>query len=158
MKSKLRYPLKRVMRIPDSGRTIPKSCIHGIHYEETIGTVGLYLSTISASYSLRPIASLTMYQRARKIHSLLTNNPGLLPTLASLELDAYMIASNALSLVDPKNAWVLIPAIDNQNVPVGMASISLLQKLIGLSSSRSQGNSLSIFPRTDIRLENTTPN
>lgn len=48
-----------------------------------------------------------MYQRARKLHSLIVGNPSLVNSLADEELNAYLTAMNALSLVDSKNAWLL---------------------------------------------------
>jgi nuclear pore complex protein Nup160 len=49
-----------------------------------------------------------MYQRARKLQNLI-NDAVSFPSLAEEQLEAYNIAINALSLVDQKNAWVLLP-------------------------------------------------
>lgn len=50
-----------------------------------------------------------MYQRAKKLHELLSNNSALVQPLAEETLEAYMLAKNSLALVDPNNAWILIP-------------------------------------------------
>ena len=59
-----------------------------------------------------------MYQRARKLHDLIVRTPSLLSSLAHEELEAYLIAMNALSLVDEKNAWILVPGILETAHPV----------------------------------------
>ncbi|RDB20540.1 hypothetical protein Hypma_012453 [Hypsizygus marmoreus] len=53
-------------------------------------------------------AALAMYQRAKKLQDL-THDPLSFSTLAEEQLEAYTVAINALSLVDLKNAWVLLP-------------------------------------------------
>ncbi|KAF9468851.1 nucleoporin Nup120/160-domain-containing protein [Collybia nuda] len=53
-------------------------------------------------------AALAMYQRARKVQDLIYD-PSTFDSLAEEQLDAYSIAINALSLVDPKNAWIVLP-------------------------------------------------
>ncbi|KAG5644918.1 hypothetical protein DXG03_007383 [Asterophora parasitica] len=53
-------------------------------------------------------ASLAMYQRARKLQDLISD-PTSFASLADEQLEAYNVAINALSLVDQKNAWVLLP-------------------------------------------------
>jgi nuclear pore complex protein Nup160 len=49
-----------------------------------------------------------MYQRARKLQDLI-NDAVSFASLAEDQLEGYNIAINALSLVDQKNAWVLLP-------------------------------------------------
>jgi nuclear pore complex protein Nup160 len=49
-----------------------------------------------------------MYQRARKLQDLISD-PISFASLAEDQLEAYNIAINSLSLVDQKNAWVLLP-------------------------------------------------
>ena len=49
-----------------------------------------------------------MYQRARKLQNLI-NDPTFFSSLAEAQLEAYTVAINALSLVDEKNAWVVLP-------------------------------------------------
>ncbi|KAI0637706.1 nucleoporin Nup120/160-domain-containing protein [Trametes polyzona] len=53
-------------------------------------------------------AALTMYQRARKLAALMSD-PATFAELAELQLEAYVVAMNALALVDPKNQWVTLP-------------------------------------------------
>jgi nuclear pore complex protein Nup160 len=54
-----------------------------------------------------------MYQRARRIRAIIGKSSAGLNELASDELEAYMIAINALSLVDLKNAWIVVPRTAN---------------------------------------------
>jgi nuclear pore complex protein Nup160 len=49
-----------------------------------------------------------MYQRARKLQDL-TSDAVSFASLAEDQLEGYNIAINSLSLVDQKNAWVLLP-------------------------------------------------
>ncbi|KAF8665766.1 hypothetical protein AX16_000214 [Volvariella volvacea WC 439] len=52
-------------------------------------------------------AALTMYQRGRKFAELLFESFSL--ALAEEQLESYLIAINALSLLDSSNAWILVP-------------------------------------------------
>ncbi|KAK7060140.1 hypothetical protein VNI00_000904 [Paramarasmius palmivorus] len=71
-------------------------------------------------------AALTMYQRARKIQALISNDPSLFLTLANEQLEAYMVSMNALTLSDPKTAWFILPAAaDPQNEPRKRRKLSL---------------------------------
>ena len=54
------------------------------------------------------VAALVMYQRARKLQNRI-NDPTSFSSLAEAQLEAYTVAINALSLVDEKNAWVMLP-------------------------------------------------
>ncbi|KAJ7283368.1 nucleoporin Nup120/160-domain-containing protein [Mycena rebaudengoi] len=56
-------------------------------------------------------AALVMYQRARKYQDLIASDVSLWTTLAGHQQEAYMVAINSLSLVDPKNAWFLLPVL-----------------------------------------------
>jgi len=49
-----------------------------------------------------------MYQRARKLATLATEPSNFVP-MAELQIEAYLAAVNALSLVDQKVAWIAIP-------------------------------------------------
>lgn len=61
-------------------------------------------------------AALTMYQRARKLRELLNADSS--TSLAGDALQSYLLAINSLSLVDPKNAWILIPgSVDSEHEP-----------------------------------------
>jgi hypothetical protein len=55
-------------------------------------------------------AALVMYQRARKIGSLLEDLTNF-ARLAELQLEAYAVSMNALSLLDQKTAWIAIPVV-----------------------------------------------
>ena len=65
-----------------------------------------YLSPASST------AALTMYQRARKLRDL-TDDPSLLMSLAEEQLEAYFLAMNSLSLLDPKSAWIIMPVFSD---------------------------------------------
>ncbi|KAJ7477151.1 nucleoporin Nup120/160-domain-containing protein [Mycena galericulata] len=56
-------------------------------------------------------AALVMYQRARKLQDLIASDISLSATLSGQQKEAYMVAINSLSLVDRKNAWVLLPVL-----------------------------------------------
>ncbi|KAJ7067941.1 nucleoporin Nup120/160-domain-containing protein [Mycena amicta] len=56
-------------------------------------------------------AALVMYQRARKLQDVIASDLSSAPTLVSQQLDALTIAINSLSLVNPKNAWFLLPVL-----------------------------------------------
>ncbi|KNZ75687.1 Nuclear pore complex protein [Termitomyces sp. J132] len=58
-------------------------------------------------------AALAMYQRARRLQDLITE-PALFASLAEEQLEAYSLAINALSLVDSRNAWILLPLSSDQ--------------------------------------------
>jgi hypothetical protein len=58
-----------------------------------------------------------MYQRAQKIHQLITT-AALFAELAEDELEAYLIAINALSLLDAKDAWIVLPIVPGSHQEV----------------------------------------
>ena len=49
-----------------------------------------------------------MYQRARKLGTLAADPSNFVP-MAELQIEAYLGAVNALTLVDQKVAWIAIP-------------------------------------------------
>lgn len=49
-----------------------------------------------------------MYQRARKLASLIDDRSQFI-NLVELQLEAYVVAMNALSLIESKNAWIVMP-------------------------------------------------
>ncbi|EMD40997.1 hypothetical protein CERSUDRAFT_43484 [Gelatoporia subvermispora B] len=53
-------------------------------------------------------AAHTMYLRARKFGTLLGDPAGFF-NIAELQLEAYVLALNALALVDKRNAWIMMP-------------------------------------------------
>lgn len=59
-----------------------------------------------------------MYQRARKLASLVDDRSQFME-LAELQLEAYVVAMNALSLVEQKNAWIAMPVTAEAEHEVG---------------------------------------
>lgn len=58
----------------------------------------------------QPSAALAMYQRARKLAALSSAiDSAQYFTLAEQQLEALVISSNALALLDQKDAWILLP-------------------------------------------------
>ncbi|TBU50494.1 nucleoporin Nup120/160-domain-containing protein [Dichomitus squalens] len=55
-------------------------------------------------------AALTMYQRARKLEALM-GDASAFTELVELQLEAYIVAMNALALVDPKSQWITLPIV-----------------------------------------------
>jgi nuclear pore complex protein Nup160 len=51
---------------------------------------------------------MTMYQRAQKLQDLITD-PSLMVPLGEEQLEAFLVAMNSLSLLDEKNAWIVMP-------------------------------------------------
>ena len=50
-----------------------------------------------------------MYQRARKLATLRSGNAQLFVSLGELQLEAYTVSINALSLVDSRCSWIVLP-------------------------------------------------
>ena len=50
-----------------------------------------------------------MYQRARKLANIINSQPEQFVNLAELQLEAYLVSINALSLIDPQSAWFVLP-------------------------------------------------
>lgn len=53
---------------------------------------------------------MTMYQRARKLEDVITDSASFV-SLAESQLEALSVATNALSLVDEKSAWIVMPVM-----------------------------------------------
>ncbi|KAG9317143.1 hypothetical protein JVU11DRAFT_1335, partial [Chiua virens] len=53
-------------------------------------------------------AARTMYQRARKLQEI-TYKPTDVISLMEDQLESYLLAINSLSLLEPKNAWIVVP-------------------------------------------------
>ncbi len=64
-----------------------------------------------------------MYQRARKLAGLGNTTSEQFLGLAELQLEAYLVSINALSLVDPKSAWIILPFIADPGNEVSACSI-----------------------------------
>jgi hypothetical protein len=89
----------------------PGSYTHGMFLEETIAAVRffVYIRTIAGSWcDMGMLAALTMYQRARKLHDLIGDASQWF-ILAEEQLEAYILAMNSLALLDPQNAWIVMP-------------------------------------------------
>lgn len=84
----------------------------GTFNEETIVKVRPPLTNNTPSLTLGGTAALTMYDRARRLNDHLftgvrdTSQTG---QLLALQLDAYIVAIGALSLLDSKDAWISFP-------------------------------------------------
>jgi len=90
--------------------------MHGTFSEVISVTVIIILQ-----YALSPthlgLAAATMYQHARRLDPLLESSPHFVE-IANLQLESYLVALNALSLIDPKSAWISLPippGIQSQN-------------------------------------------
>ena len=59
-----------------------------------------------------------MYQRARKLEALM-GDASAFAELAELQLEAYVVAMNALALVDPKSQWITLPIVTETGHEVG---------------------------------------
>ncbi|KAK7696575.1 hypothetical protein QCA50_001233 [Cerrena zonata] len=59
-------------------------------------------------------ASSVMYQRARKLASLV-DSPADFIALAELQLEAYVVSINALSLIDPGSAWFVMTVVSEHD-------------------------------------------
>ena len=70
------------------------------------------------------VAALTMYQRARKLAALSSINPAEFISLAEMQLEAYVVSMNALSLVTPKSAWIILPFTPDSNNEVSACLLS----------------------------------
>jgi hypothetical protein len=57
-----------------------------------------------------------MYQHAQNLHELVMSSPSVVIDLGPEELEAYLLAMNCLSLIDSKDAWILMPADVGQSV------------------------------------------
>ena len=53
-----------------------------------------------------------MYQWARKLEDVITDAPSFV-SLAESQLEALSVATNALSLVDEKSAWIVMPVVSD---------------------------------------------
>lgn len=93
--------------IPAFTRHFLESFTPGSSEEEITETVRK-LNPFPPSSLISVTASLAMYQRARKLQDL-TTDPTSFSALAEEQLEAYTVAINALSLVDQKNSWVVLP-------------------------------------------------
>jgi hypothetical protein len=98
------------MRTHGFGRSIQGSYTHGISREGITVTVRLSFLSVAVHYNTKVPAALVMYQRARKLATLASEPSNFVP-MAELQIEAYLAAVNALSLVDQKVAWIAIPLV-----------------------------------------------
>ena len=66
--------------------------------------------SVAVHCNVKVPAALVMYQRARKLATLASEPSNFVP-MAELQIEAYLAAVNALSLVDQKVAWIAIPLV-----------------------------------------------
>ncbi|CAA7259487.1 unnamed protein product [Cyclocybe aegerita] len=92
-------------------------------------------------------ASLTMYQRARKLADAIKDATSLV-SLAETRLEALSVAINALHLVDEKTAWILVPVI-----PDPSRKLQKLSKYIPESKYISSKHDTQIVHLADIEYE-----
>lgn len=67
-----------------------------------------------------------MYQRARKLHDF-TGNLSQVLVLAEEQLESYVVAMNALSLLDHANAWIVMPITSDDGRDVSYSSSYVLK-------------------------------
>ena len=97
------------MRIHGSGRSTRESYTRGILQGGITATVcHSSFMPVAIHCNTKISAALVMYQRARKLTTLATEPSDFVP-MAELQIEAYLGAVNALSLVDQKVAWIAIP-------------------------------------------------
>lgn len=70
-----------------------------------------------------------MYHFGRRLSPLIEESPQL-SAIAEMQTQAYLVAMNALSLLDPKNAWITL-----RNPPEASSPVVSLPFLLGESSS-----------------------
>ena len=68
---------------------------------------------LNAEYSL---AALVMYQRATKLSTVTTDLSQFI-SIVEQQLEAYAVSMNALSLLDQKNAWIVLPISSETSQP-----------------------------------------
>lgn len=93
--------------------------IHGTFQEVTSEMVSVHFSNCDLAAESMPFpAAAVMYQRARKLGTLY-DNPADFDALAELQLEAYVVSINALSLIDPASAWFVMPLTNGHDREVG---------------------------------------
>jgi len=65
-----------------------------------------------------------MYQRAQKLKDPI-GDPSLIVSLGEEQLEAYLVAMNALSLLDQKNAWIVMPVYGETGREVSLVLFQL---------------------------------
>ena len=87
-----------------------KDLIYVVYHEGRLPQwfVASFLPPVILRRNTRIPAALVMYQRARKLATLAAEPSNFVP-MAELQMEAYLGAVNALSLVDQRAAWIAIP-------------------------------------------------
>ncbi|KIJ26033.1 hypothetical protein M422DRAFT_236708 [Sphaerobolus stellatus SS14] len=97
-------------------------------------------------------AAATMYQHARRLDPLLDSSPHFVE-IANLQLESYLVALNALSLIDPKSAWISLP------IPPGPTKHNRkrrkLSKHIPVDKYRLETRDAEVIELSDLRYEYT---
>lgn len=107
---------------------------------------------------LRLLAALTMYQRARKLANVIGSNPDQFISLAEQQLEAFVVSINALSLIDPKSAWFVLPLSAETGNEVSACSSGLECRGRPASLSRAKDGSYPNISRSPSMLRaNATP-
>lgn len=91
------------------------------------GLFFIFTFTRHMKTDLRLSAASTMYQRARKLAQQVDDSPDQFIRLGEQQLEAYIVSINALSLLDQKSAWMVLPiSVETGNEVCAW----MLQKLI----------------------------
>jgi hypothetical protein len=85
------------------------------------------LSSVNALYLFFRAAALAMFQRARKLSEITPTSSDFI-SLSELQLEAYTVAMNALSILDRNDAWITlpVPAKSSSDVSVHELADSIL--------------------------------
>lgn len=93
-----------------------------------------------------------MYQRARKLAQLAGNGPDQFMKLAELQLEAYVVSINALSLIDQKNAWIVLPvSVETGNEVRACPEERLNSGTQLLRSAQEKAQAIQIHPGVKVR-------
>lgn len=101
---------------------------------------------------------MVMYQRARKLGTLRTTPEEFL-AISELQLEAYAVSINSLSLIDEKSAWFTLPIMSPESKlevrpkTHGQCFVTLITR----DSPENAESFPSIFPRIDMPLKRVIP-
>ena len=135
MKLRMHLRSRPEMWTLESDHFILEFFIPGMCYEGIIATVNLFFPRWFGDASNRGVlftAAITMYQRARKSHDF-TGEPSQVLVLAEEQLESYVVAMNALSLLDHANAWIVMPIPSDDGRDVSYPGHMLCRPLNPLS-------------------------
>lgn len=100
--------------------------MRGMSSEATSVTVSKWQHLFRSDTNIFFTAAATMYQFARRLTPLMEKSPQF-SAIAEMQVQAYLVAMNALSLLDPKNSWITLP-----NPPEASLSVFLFFFFPGL--------------------------